>query len=97
MALDKVRREHWRLAILRLLKDGGRRANDSVIYDTLPHLGLHPSRDQVRGELHWLAEQGLVECREAGSLLVVDLSQRGLDVALGRVVVSGVRPPSPEL
>lgn len=101
MPLKEVQRAHWRLAILRLLADGGHSANASVLYDCLPHLGLKPSRAQVGSELQWLGEQDLVRLEERGQardkLVVASITTRGLDVARGRSFVEGVKPPSPEM
>ncbi|WP_421780740.1 ArsR family transcriptional regulator [Kiloniella litopenaei] len=97
MSMEEIRREHWRIAILRLLKDGGNTANSSVLYDALPKLGLNPSRDQLNSELAWLSDQGLVLLKTLHNLLVATITIRGLDVAQGRASVPGVKSPSPEV
>lgn len=80
----EVRRRHMRLSILIVLKDAPQyRCNDSIMRDALRTFGFEPSRDQVRGELHWLAEQGLIEVSEAGKLLIGRATTRGVDVAEG--------------
>lgn len=84
MSFEAHHRRHMRLAILLLLTAAPQyRANDSIIRDSLEPFGFAPSRDQVRGELAWLAEQGLIEVAEAGKLLVAKATQRGVDVAGG--------------
>lgn len=89
---------HLRLAILRLLSEApGYSLNASITADALGSMGLSASRDQVRGEIAWLAEQGLVSGEElAGGLVVATLTERGADVASGRAAVPGVQRPAPK-
>lgn len=89
--------EHGRLSILRLLADqSGYEANCSVLKDGLElYAVIRWSRDRVRSEVAWLAEQGLVKSRQAGNLTVATLTQRGADVADGTSTTPGVKRPSP--
>lgn len=77
----------------------GSRANHLVLYEVLAGLGHGVSRDQLLADLAWLAEQGLVACdclKPGGNgCTVATLTPRGLDVALGRAVVPGVKRPLP--
>lgn len=94
-ALNAAWREHLRLAILRLLDDAsGYSANDSVLSDALRGIGFAASRDQVKAELAWLAEQDLVTCEQLTRLQVATLTGRGQDVATGAATVPGVKRPS---
>jgi len=87
---------HLRLSILRVLDSApARRANSSVIASVTHEFGISASRDQIRTELAWLAEQGLVTVEELGAVVVATLTDRGLDVAEGRAVAPGVQRPSP--
>lgn len=83
-----------RLVILRLLAEmPAYRANSSVLTMALERFGHAVSRDLVKTELGWLAEQGLVTCEDMEAVLVATLSERGADTARGRVVVPGVARP----
>ncbi|BCW89975.1 hypothetical protein sos41_31430 [Alphaproteobacteria bacterium SO-S41] len=94
MSYLDTQRRHLRLSILLILKDAPQyRCNDSILRDTLQPFGFDPSRDQVRGELTWLAEQNLVEVSEAGKLLVAKATQHGVDVAAGRARHPDVQRP----
>lgn len=87
-------RQDQRLVMLRILSELPQyRSNSSVIASLLGQFGHHPSRDQVRAELVWLGEQGLVAVDDIGSVLVVTLTERGEDVAAGRSSVPGVSKP----
>lgn len=88
---------HVRLAILRLLHEApGYALNSSILTEAVGALGLAASRDQVRGEIAWLAEQGLATADELpGGLVVATLTERGGDVATGRAHVPGVQRPTP--
>lgn len=89
--------EHARLAVLKLLTDApSYRANDSVLAQATDQLGLPVTRDQLRGQLAWLEEQGLATLeRPTPTLIVATATQRGLDVAAGRAIVPGVVRPGP--
>lgn len=88
---------HARLAILRSLVEAVQHtANDSVLSMVMEQLGLPVTRDQLRTQLGWLEEQGLIRLtRPTDNLLVAALRERGADVALGRSSVDGVQRPSP--
>ncbi|MBA1271684.1 ArsR family transcriptional regulator, partial [Pseudomonas carnis] len=51
------------------------------------------SRDQVKTEMHWLAEQGAVTVADVGPVLVATLTERGQDIAAGRARVPGIKRP----
>jgi Fe2+ or Zn2+ uptake regulation protein len=90
-------REHLRISILRVLEQApGYSANDSILLDVLrSELGFGASRDQVRSEIAWLSEQGLVRAEAFGiSLTVATLTGRGQDTAAGIVTHPGVKRPS---
>lgn len=87
-----------RLIILRELMDtNGYTSNDSVLQMVLEKWGQKLSRDRVRTELSWLADQALitsVPLGESGAQRVT-LTERGLDVANGSATNPGVQRPSP--
>ncbi|WP_027714909.1 hypothetical protein [Desulfuromonas sp. TF] len=85
-----------RLVILRALaEDPGYSHNESVLQQVLELFGHTESRDRIRTELSWLAEQGLITVRDALGYMVATLTGRGADVAAGRATVPGVKRPGP--
>jgi hypothetical protein len=87
-------REDIRLVILRLLSEMVTyRANSSVLTMALDSYGHTLSRDQVKTELHWLAEQSVLTLSDVGPVLVATLTERGQDVAAGRARVPGIKRP----
>ncbi|OZY84832.1 hypothetical protein CBP51_16860 [Cellvibrio mixtus] len=87
-------REDMRLVILRVLATmPSYTANSSVLSSGLNHVGHNPSRDQVKTEIRWLEEQGLVTVEQAYDLLIARITERGADVAAARTVVPGVKKP----
>jgi hypothetical protein len=97
MSLADTWREHLRISILRVLETApGYAANDSILVDVLRgELRFGCSRDQVRSELAWLAEQGLVTAEAISArLTVATLTGRGQDVAAGISTHPGVKRPS---
>lgn len=89
--------EDRRLVILRLLEQvPGYALNNSVVHTGLAKFAHHVSRDVINSDFAWLAEQGLVEVETVmASVQVATLTARGMDVALGRAVVPGVKRPGP--
>lgn len=87
-------RQDMRLVILRLLVEMPTyRANSSVLNTALDNFGHTVSRDQVKTELHWLAEQGALAIEDVGPVLVATLTERGQDIAAGRARVPGIKRP----
>lgn len=88
--------EDRRLVILRLLAEApGYAGNESILHRAAATFGHVVSRDVIRTDLSWLAEQGLVVVEEIASIMVATVTQRGLDVAAGTATVPGVQRPSP--
>jgi Fe2+ or Zn2+ uptake regulation protein len=88
--------EDQRLAILQVLEqDPDYSHNDRVLQRALQAIGHGISTDRVRTEAHWLGEQGLVTVQQVGEMLIVKLTPRGEDAALGRARVPGVARPRP--
>lgn len=84
-----------RLCILRLLKEAGGSANDSILRAGLESLGhVKLSREKVREDLRFLIGAGLLCDEFLGEIQVVNITKRGVEVAEGRLVVSGIKRPS---
>ena len=91
--INDILTEDRRLVILRSLLDCNNEANESILQDCLDAYGHNVSRDVVRGQIDWLAEQNLVSVENLSGFYVVTLTGRGQDVAEGRAKVSGVKRP----
>lgn len=86
--------EDRRLVILRVLSDlPAYRTNSFLLHTLLSRFGHEPSADQIKGDLAWLQEQGLVTVEAVESVHIATLTTRGADVAAGRAVVPGVKRP----
>lgn len=97
MELKEMINEDLRLAMLRTLEEaGGFSMNDSILHAFLERIGHSHSRDKIRTQLQWLAEQGLVTLGGIENVMVATLTERGLDVANARAKVPGVKRPSPK-
>ena len=101
MSMKDIFTNDQRLVILRTLAEDGYDANESILQDVLEAYGHNVSRDLVRNHALWLEEQGLVKIKRIdtgkGEFFVLEISQRGLDVAQGRVIVHGVKRPAPKI
>jgi len=94
--VSEILAQHLRLTMLRMLAGApGYRANSSILHSAAHEFGITASRDRIRTELAWLAEQGLTTNDDVGAIVVVTLTDRGLDVAEGRAVQPGVQRPAP--
>lgn len=88
--------EHVRIAVLRLLKDNRGHANESVLREGLSQLAFSLSRAEMRAQLEWLKNAGVITHEwPFPTVLVARLTERGLDVAEGNEQVAGVHRPSP--
>lgn len=83
-------RQDRRLALLQTLVGApDYTAHGHLLRTALEGFGHRVSFDAVRGDLAWLAEQGLVLVT-GGEIPVATLTVRGEDVARGRTLVPGV-------
>ncbi|EKE75199.1 hypothetical protein [Gallaecimonas xiamenensis] len=93
--MAQLLQEHQRLVILRLLHEAsGMDLNESILQDGLDAYGLDISRDNLRVQLAWLAEQGMLSLEPVGRSQVARLTVRGEDTARGRARVPGIKRPS---
>lgn len=85
-----------RLRILQVLAGlSGYMTNLSLLKDLLELWGHWVSSQELKDELAWLAAADLVQLRATGITELAALTERGLDVAVDRVRVQGVKRPEP--
>lgn len=89
--------EDRRLSLLLVLRETpGYSANAFLLRDAIHDIyGHSASIDQIRTDVAWLAEQGLVTAKNSGDVQLAALTGRGVDVALGRATQPGVKKPMP--
>jgi hypothetical protein len=97
MNFAQVQTEDRRLSLLLVLSEStGYQANAFLLQTAIGSIyGHNVSADQVRTDLAWLAEQGLLQTATTGDVTMATLLTRGVDVAAGRAVVPGVKRPLP--
>jgi hypothetical protein len=94
--MKDIIREDARLIILRELHAQSNYAlNDSLLRDVLESFGIAKSREWVREELNYLANVGAISKSGAGSVVVAKLSDKGVEHVERRLVIEGVKRPSP--
>ncbi len=97
MSYADIVTEDQRLAILEALEgDPDYSHNEHVLGRLLQAVGHGISRDRLRTHIAWLQEQELVAVEDISGVLVVRLTSRGEDAALGRARVPGVARRRPE-
>ncbi|HOV02933.1 MAG TPA: hypothetical protein PLG99_00885 [Kaistiaceae bacterium] len=70
--------------------------NETLLAAEMERFGHRKSRDYVRNELRFLeGEARAVTLTEAGTVLIATITRRGLDHVERRVVLEGVKRPSP--
>lgn len=96
MSYSELIRRDRRRDILKFLEDCPEyTSNGEVILSVLNGLGVGTTRDQLMGELAWLAEQGLVALDAVSGFPVVTATGRGLEVARGIARHPEVSRPRP--
>lgn len=84
-----------RLIILKALADEhDHRLNENMIVPLLKTYGHTKSREYVRTQIRKLGELGAIAVTEAGTVLVAELKQPGLDHLERSAFLDGVRKPS---
>lgn len=87
---------HLRLAILRELADAPEYSlSSTMLREVIAARGQVATHDQVKTEIIWLSDQGLVDQQALANVIAATLTERGLDVACGRALTPGVRRPLP--
>lgn len=93
---DRLVREEARLIMLRALNEqADGRLNSELLRMTLEGFGLTKSRDWVHEELRWLAEIGAVTISEMMTVRIAALTAKGRDHVERRIVLEGIKRPSP--
>lgn len=88
--------EHRRLDVLLLLdRMPGRCANDRVLGDCLAVRGFATPASQVRQDMQWLTDLGLIGLEAVDEVLVGRLTGTGEEALRGVSRVDGLRSPRP--
>ncbi len=97
MNYDAFNRKHRRLALLRVLEAApGYKSNEAILTQMVNVVGITSTRDQVRSELAWLQEQGLVTTEDVVGLLIATATMRGQEIAQGVTFHPDIAKPSPK-
>lgn len=97
MTLAQRMSESLRCSLLRVLEETpAYRCNDSLLHDFVQEFALMVSRDQVRTELAWLRDQGLITIEELAGVIIAQITSAGIDVARGNRIVPGIKRPTPK-
>lgn len=88
---------HRRLATLRhLLTMSECRSNELILCDVLNRQGIASSWSEVRDCVRFLEEHDAITTDMADCLMVLRLTQRGQDTALGRTLIGEIASPGPD-
>lgn len=93
--LVNILAEQQRILILQMLnEDSDCRLNEQMLQKGLGMFGHNVSLDKVKTEVAWLEEQGCVTTDTVSpSVILVTLTDRGMDVVNQRTVIPGIDRP----
>lgn len=96
-SLDKLKRKHCALVILRTLERSPcYQANSEVLQSWLDHIALGLTHDQFRQLCQSLYDVGFLTLEDRAQLFVLSLTNTGRDVARGSITSDLVERPQPE-
>jgi hypothetical protein len=97
MSATDVLRQHARLIILRDLAEqpDGRWNSEALREDLELRWAITRTREWVHDELRWLADMGAVTIQDVATVRIAAITQKGLDHVERRLVITGVKRPSP--
>jgi len=95
--LDDLKRKHRALAMLRTLdREAGYTLNNAVMLDWLRTIALVSTHEELCISIEDLERLALIRTHTVDVCTVLELTERGGDVAHGRTIVEGVLRPPPD-
>ncbi|MGO3934722.1 VpaChn25_0724 family phage protein [Rhodopseudomonas pseudopalustris] len=95
MSRDIIREEARLIMVRELHAQTNYALNDALLQQVLESFGIARSRDWVREEIGYLDNVGAVTRVSAGSVVVAMLTAKGVEHVERRLVIEGVKRPSP--
>jgi hypothetical protein len=95
--IEVIKEAHRALAVLRAIERAPcYRMHELVLLDWLRVIALAATRDELASTACLLEASGLVRLEQHDENRVLELTERGQDVALGRATAEGVLRPGPD-
>lgn len=95
--MKAIRDSYQALAILRVAyREPSYRVNGDVLGKYLDQLGLGNSAADLRANLETLEKFGVLKLNFIERIPVIELTQPGVEVALGRAMQEGIQRPDPD-
>lgn len=96
MDMHQKIREDARLIMLKALAgQPNETLNSSLLRQSISaYGGIEQTREWVHGELDWLSEMGAVTLREAGTIKIATLTEKGHRHLRREIAIEGVTRPS---
>lgn len=96
MEYKQLMESERRLVLLQgLLQAPDYALRETVLIRLLEGQRLAIGRDDLRLELRWLSDIGLVDIDYFGDVQAARITPRGIDVASGRTLIDGIARPQP--
>lgn len=95
--MGDIIREHARLLILRDLAEqpDGRWNSEALREDLEIRWAINRPREWIHDQLRWLEMMGAVTLTSVSTVLIGEITQKGLDHVERRILIEGVKRPSP--
>lgn len=92
---SKIIREEARLIILKgLAEEPSETLSSSMLEVLLKTYGIRRDREWIHAELDWLEEKGTITLKQAGTVKIATLTERGARHLDRSFVVEGIKRPS---
>lgn len=88
---EKLNASSRRSILSFLAYDADYKLNDKQLRECFDGIGESVTADSLHNHLRWLEEQGFVSLDKVSIFTIVALTDRGLDIALGKARAEGVR------
>lgn len=95
MSRDIIREEARLIIVKELHRQINYSMSDPLLQLVLETFGIARARDWVREEIRYLERVGAVTVTEQGSVIVATLTPKGVEHVERRLVIEGVKRPSP--
>ncbi len=88
--IEQLRAERRRYILDILDRSQPSKLNHRSVAVILEQYGLRPADEELRRDLQWLYQTGLVELEHLDNLVLTALTERGRDVSAGRLRIDGI-------
>ena len=94
---ERVAKEAWLIILKELAIENSYSMNETLIMELLETFGINRDRTWVRKQLKALEALDAVTTRQAGTVMIAEITRKGLDHVRRKITIEGIPRPSPEV